>query len=195
MDRKRRKGWFQHCPLSYDQARCIHPPFVECFAIQSFSIASDFDPKLMPKMQCDEKSLHRHTIPSFASSKSPFWLQIGSRETPCASHPETEVKHCLRSNQLRAAGAAWIQWEPSTLRRDPKTENLAGSRRRRTQPFLSNPLPQRAQSGMSAGPTLKLESRWGKASRASSQVSENSELCKKLEPGGQFQWERISYAV
>ena len=30
----------------------------------------------------DEKSLHRHTIPCFASSKSPFGLQLGSRETP-----------------------------------------------------------------------------------------------------------------
>ena len=35
----------------YDQARCIHPPSVECYAIQAFSIASDFDPQLMPKIQ------------------------------------------------------------------------------------------------------------------------------------------------
>ena len=45
MVRKRREGWLQHCPLSYDQARCIHPPSAECYAIQAFSIASDFDPK------------------------------------------------------------------------------------------------------------------------------------------------------
>ena len=45
------EGWLQHCPLSYDQARCIHPPFVEYYGIQAFSIASDFDPKLMPKIQ------------------------------------------------------------------------------------------------------------------------------------------------
>ena len=38
-------------PLSYDQDRSIHPAFVECYAIQVFSIASDFDPKLMPKIQ------------------------------------------------------------------------------------------------------------------------------------------------
>ena len=38
-------------PLSYDQARCSHPPFAECYAIQAFSIASDFDPQLMPKIQ------------------------------------------------------------------------------------------------------------------------------------------------
>ena len=37
-------------PLSYNQDLCIHPPSVECYAIQ-FSIASDFDPKLMPKRQ------------------------------------------------------------------------------------------------------------------------------------------------
>ena len=39
------------CPLSYDQARCMHPPFVECDAIQAFSIASDFDTNLIPKAQ------------------------------------------------------------------------------------------------------------------------------------------------
>ena len=51
MGRKRREGWLQHCPLSYDQARCIHPTFGECYAIQTFSIASDFNPKLMPEIQ------------------------------------------------------------------------------------------------------------------------------------------------
>ena len=51
MGRQRRKGCVQHCPLFYDHARSIHPPFVECYAIQTFSIASDFDPKLMPKIQ------------------------------------------------------------------------------------------------------------------------------------------------
>ena len=51
MARQRSEGWLQHCPLSHDQARCIHPPFAECYAIQAFSIASDFDPQLMPKIQ------------------------------------------------------------------------------------------------------------------------------------------------
>ena len=37
--------------------------------------------------------------------------------------------------------------------------------------------------------------RRGNAFRASRQVSENSELFKKPEPGTQFQWERISSAV
>ena len=51
MRRKRWEGRLQHCPLAYDQARCMHPPFVECYAIQAFSIASNHHPKLMPKDQ------------------------------------------------------------------------------------------------------------------------------------------------
>ena len=113
--------------------------FVKCYAIQAFSIASDFDPKLMPKIKKtdhEEKSLHRHTIPCFASSNSPFGLQLGSRETPHASHRETEVERCPRRNQCRAELAAWVQCEPSTPRRDPRTDELARSSRRRAQPFL-----------------------------------------------------------
>ena len=48
---------------------------------------------------------------------------------------------------------------------------------------------------MSARPALKFKLRRGNAFRASCQVSENSELFKKLYPGTQFQWERISSAV
>ena len=29
----------------------MHPPFVECHAVQAFSVASNFDPKLMPREQ------------------------------------------------------------------------------------------------------------------------------------------------
>ena len=83
----------------------------------------------------DEKSLHRHTIPCFASSKSPFGLQLGSRGTPYASHPETDER-CLRRNQRRAAKAFRVPCEPSTPRRDPKMGGLARSSRRRAQPFL-----------------------------------------------------------
>ena len=49
MSRKGREGWVQHCPLSYDQACCMHPPSVKCYAAQAFSFKSDVDPKLMPK--------------------------------------------------------------------------------------------------------------------------------------------------
>ena len=80
--------------------------------------------------------MHRHTIPCFASTRSPFELQLGSRETPHASHPETEEERCLRRNQRRAARAVWVRCEPSTPRRDPKTGELARSGRRRAQPFL-----------------------------------------------------------
>ena len=59
----------------------------------------------------------------------------------------------------------------------------------------SKPLPYRAQSGMSARPALKIKPRWGKAFRASHQVSEKSVLFKKLDPGAQFQWKRISSIV
>ena len=44
-------SWVQHCPLSCDQARCIHQPFVECYTVQAFSIVSNLDPKLVPKEQ------------------------------------------------------------------------------------------------------------------------------------------------
>ena len=53
-------------------------------------------------------------------------------------HPETQVKRCLRRNQRRAAHAAWVRCEASTPLRDPRTGDLAGSRRRRAQPFLQN---------------------------------------------------------
>ena len=48
---------------------------------------------------------------------------------------------------------------------------------------------------MSARPALKFKPRRGNTFRASCQVSENSELFKKLDPGAQFKWERISSAV
>ena len=141
----------------------------------------------------DEKSLHRHTIPCFASSKSPFGLLLGSRETPHASHHETEEERCLRRNQRRAARAVWVRCEPSTPRRDPKTGGLARSSRRRAQPFL--PSHCRSEGNQACLPALKFKPRRDNAFRTSRQVSENSELFKKLDPGTQFQWERIFSAV
>ena len=80
-----------------------------------------------------------YSTPSFASSKSPFELQLGSRETPHVSQPETEEERCLRRNQRQAARAAWVRCEPSTPRRNPRrgntfrashqvSQNLDGSR-------------------------------------------------------------------
>ena len=94
---------------------------------------------LMPKIQNQitmRKVCIVIQIPSFASSKSPFELQLESRETPQASHPETEEEPCLRRNQRRAARAVWVRCEPSTPRRDPRTGELARSSRRHAQPFL-----------------------------------------------------------
>ena len=69
MSRQRREGWTPNvAPFRTTRlAACTHL-LAECYAIQAFSIASDFDPQLMPKIQKpdhDEKSLHRHTIPCF----------------------------------------------------------------------------------------------------------------------------------
>ena len=72
------------------------------------------------------------------SSKSPFWLQLGSRETPHTSPPETGTERCLRRNEGRATRAAWVLCAPFTPRRVLRTEELARSSRRRVQPFLPN---------------------------------------------------------
>ena len=141
MHRKRREGWLQHCPLSYDKAHCIHPLFVKCYAVPAFSIASNLHPKLMPKVQ-DQIPMRKvctpHTIPYFLSSKSPFELHPGSQETSHTRHPYTEVQHCLWCNQRRAAWAAWDWYEPSTSRHDSIMAVPARSSRRHAKPFLLN---------------------------------------------------------
>ena len=84
MCRQRREGWLQRCR-----------PFVRPGSLQSSTFCWMLcDPSVFyriwfwpsadaenTKPDHDEKSLHRHTIPCFASSKSPFGLQLGSRET------------------------------------------------------------------------------------------------------------------
>ena len=129
MRRKRREGWLQHCSLSHDQACCLHPPFVECYAVQVFSIASNLDPKLMPKEQ------YQITMRKVCIDIQ-FWLQLGSRETPHASHSGTVAKRCPRRNQRRATRAVWVRCEPLTPRCDPRKDEPAHSSRRRAQPFL-----------------------------------------------------------
>ena len=103
----------------------------------------------------DEKSLHRHTIPCFEARIA--------RNTTRFSHPETEVKRCLRR-------AAWVRCRPSTPRRDPRTGELARNCRRRAQSFFSKPLQQRAQSGMSSRPAQRFKPRKGNTFRASGQL-------------------------
>ena len=48
---------------------------------------------------------------------------------------------------------------------------------------------------MSTKPALKSNPKRGNAFRASRRVSENSKLFKKLDPGAQFQWERMSFTA
>ena len=55
---RKKEGWHQHYSLSYNQARCMHPPFVECYAVQAFSITFNFDSTWWEK---------------FASSYNPFF--------------------------------------------------------------------------------------------------------------------------
>ena len=100
----------------------------------------------------NEKSLHRHTIPCFASSKTPFGLKLGSLETPYASHPETEEERCLWRNQRRAAQAVEVRCEPSTPRRDPKTGDIVHSSRRRAKPFLPTTAAANAIGACLPGP-------------------------------------------
>ena len=77
----------------------------------------------MPKeSDHNEKILHRHTISSFASPKSPH---LRSRETAHASHLDTEDQHCPRRNQRRVAQAVWDRYGQSTPRRDSRTGELA----------------------------------------------------------------------
>ena len=150
----------------------------------------------------DEKSLHRHTIPCFASSKSPFGLQLGSRETPHASHPETEEERCLRRNQRLAAQAVWVRCEPSTPRRDAKTGVLARSSRRRAQPFLPTHccsegnqacLPEQLCSSSREGATHSVQvARWARTrscSRSSILAPNSSESGSPLPSSRAARWE------
>ena len=84
------------------------------------------------------KSLHYHSIPSFASPKSLFQPQLGSRKTSHASNLDTEDQNCPRCNQCRPAQAVWDRCRPSTPRRDPRMGELAHSSRRCAKPFLPN---------------------------------------------------------
>ena len=121
----RREGCLQRCSLSNNQAGCMYPSFVKCYAVQAHSIASDFDFKLMSKKRSE--GLHFHTIPSFASSKSPFWL--GSRES-------TYVFHLSKESQPASISTIRDQCEPSTPRHDSKMGGLTHNIKRLALPFL-----------------------------------------------------------
>ena len=48
----------------------------------------------------EEKSLHRNAILSFTSSRSPFWPQLESRETPHVSNLYTEGQYWQQRNRI-----------------------------------------------------------------------------------------------
>ena len=87
-------------------------------------------------------------------------LQLGSRETPHASSPETVVERCLRRNQRRAARTDRVWCEPSTPRRDPRTEEFARTNRRCAQPFFPNHCSSERNRACLPGP-LWISSREG----------------------------------
>ena len=131
MRKKRRNGWLQRCQLSYDQARCMHPPSIKYYVIQAFSITSDFDPKLMLKEQ------NQITMRKVCIVMQNFLLCRPNHHY----HLETVVKRCSRRNQWWASRAALVRCGPSIFRHDPRKDELALSSKRRA---------QRGQSAMSA---------------------------------------------
>ena len=136
MQRKKREGWLQHWPLSYNQARCIHPPFVECYAGQAF-----LSHLFLTLSWCLKNNI-KSQWEKFTSSYNSFFrvLQITilvtvriARNTTLFS-PWNGVDSCPWRNQRRAAGAVWVWCEPTAPRRDPRTGKPAW--RKRAQTFL-----------------------------------------------------------
>ena len=118
MGRQKREGWLQHCP-----------PFVRPGSLQSPTFCwMLFDPSVFyriwfwpsadaenTKPDHDEKSLHRHTIPYFASSKSPFGLQLGSQETPHAYNKQYYVNLLEDKNLLLLVSVLLLDGGGSTF--------------------------------------------------------------------------------
>ena len=117
MRRKRREGWLQRWPLSYDQARCIDPRFAECYAVQVFSIISDFDPKLMSTEKNPITMRKVCSVIQFLLLRLPdHQPQLGSRETPHISHLNTESQNYPRRNQrTNCLGLMWVVHSPTWL--------------------------------------------------------------------------------
>ena len=86
------------------------------------------------------EKFHCHTIPSYRSSKSPFGLWLGLRETPHVSHLSMEGQHCLLCNQHQAT---WGRCKQSTPQHHSKTGKPTHSSRRHPQQFL----PKHCHSG------------------------------------------------
>ena len=78
--------------LSYDQPCCMHQSFVESYAVQAFSIASDCDPNLMPK----EKN--QITIRKVSTVIQSLLLR---RPNPHSSYGKDHEKHTFLTLQRR----------------------------------------------------------------------------------------------
>ena len=171
----------------------MYPPSVECYAVQAFTIASNFDPKRMPKEQNQVTTRKVSIVTQFLLSRRPNHHSnnqhiklIGSRETQHASHLETDAKRCLRRNQCRAARSAWFRCGLSTPRRDSKTDELSRSSIKRAKPFLlihnQACLPGSVCNLSRKGATRSVQAAWWA----------RTQLFKKPEYGTQFQCERTS---
>ena len=131
------------------------------------------------------------TIPFFASAKSPFEPQLGSRETPPVSRFSTEGQPYPRHNQCRAALTVWDRCRLSTPRCDSKTGGSACSSKRRAQPFLLDPCGSGAIRHVCQAHPENL-AREGQ--RVPSESPDERELSCSISPNHctQFHWERTS---
>ena len=168
-------------PPSHDLVRCIHPPFAECYAVQAFSIASDFNSKLMPKEQ------NQITMRNVCVVIQSLLLRRLNHHSSYSQDPEKH--HTLLTSIQRV-----------NIVLDVERHELFGIDTGRSLPNVtpkrSNPLAvvegvQRcfflataaAETIGHAKPALNAQSERGNALRP---VSENSELFKKPELGAQF---------
>ena len=127
----------------------------------------------------------------FASSYNPFSRvsQITIRAAARIARNTTRIspwngeERCPWRNQRRAARIAWVQWEPSTPRRDPRTGGLVRSGRC-AQPFF--PDHCRSEHNRACLPRTLWNSSWEGVTH-----SVQLWVVQKF----QFQWERISSAV
>ena len=173
--------------LSYDQACYMHPPSVECYGAQAFSINFDFVHKLMPKEknQIAKRKVctviqsllsrlpNHHSGHSYDRGKHHLFLTFPRGINIVLLDVGYIVDKLFGMNAGRPLSDVTPKW----------ADSLAVS---------SRPLLQRAQSGMSAKPASKAQPARGNALQANRQVSKNSELFKKPKSSAQFHWERIS---
>ena len=106
-----------------------HPPFVECYAVQAFYMASNLTLSwcLKNRIRSQWENSHCYTIPSFTLSRLPFWPKLGLSISPWYG------ASLLPRNQRRAA---WHQRRSSTLRWNSKRDLHDRISWRRAKQFL-----------------------------------------------------------